>query len=78
MREVAPRNRRESAVKRGDAKSFSDALWVLAVFAFWGAVFCLMFLFVALISRGRDDEETACDVPEPIPQAETASHAHLM
>lgn len=58
--------------------SFGDVLWVLAVFAFWGGVFCLMFFFVRLISRGRDVEETACDLPEPIPQAETASHAHLM
>ncbi|HEX5156227.1 MAG TPA: hypothetical protein VFW17_03325 [Ktedonobacterales bacterium] len=58
--------------------SFGDVLWVLAVFAFWGGVFGLMFFFVALISRERDDEETACDVPEPIPQAEMASHAHLI
>jgi len=58
--------------------SFGDVLWVLAVFAFWGGVFCLMFFFVRLISGGRDGEETTCDLPEPTPQAETASHAHLM
>jgi hypothetical protein len=56
--------------------SFSDVLWVLAVIAFWGGVFCLMFLFVRLISRGRDDEETACDLPsDTISPADTSMHA---
>jgi hypothetical protein len=45
--------------------SFGDVLWVLAVFAFWGFVFCLMFYFVSLISRGRDSEETECELPAP-------------
>jgi hypothetical protein len=60
--------------------SFGDVLWVLAVFAFWGGVFGLMYLFVWLISRGRDEEETACDLPEPNAQTETATqaHAHLI
>ncbi|HEY7340849.1 MAG TPA: hypothetical protein VH591_08210 [Ktedonobacterales bacterium] len=56
--------------------SFGDVLWVLAVFAFWGGVFCLMFFFVALISRGRDDEETACELPsETASSADTTMHA---
>ena len=53
-----------------------DSLWVLVVFAFWAGLFGLMFLFVALISRGRDDEETACDLPsETASSADTAMHA---
>jgi hypothetical protein len=53
-----------------------DSLWVLAIFAFWGVLFGLMFLFVALISRGRDDEETACDLPsETVSSVDTAMHA---
>jgi hypothetical protein len=53
-----------------------DVLWVLAVFAFWGFVFCLMFLFVRLISRGRDGEETTCEVPQPMASpVDTAGHA---
>lgn len=72
MRRVTPRERRESAMGKGNAMSFGDVLWVLAVFAFWGGVFSLMFLFVRLISRGRDDEETACDLPS---QTDAASHA---
>lgn len=76
MRGVAPRHRRESAVRMGDAMSFGDVLWVLAVFAFWGLVFCLMFLFVSLISRGRDNEETACELPSPtVSQTDIATHA---
>lgn len=57
--------------------SFGDVLWVLAVFAFWGLVFGLMFLFVGLISRGRDNEETACELPSPMmaTRTDTASHA---
>ena len=56
--------------------SFGDVLWVLAVFAFWGGVFCLMFFFVALISRGRDDEETACELPtETASPTDTTMHA---
>jgi hypothetical protein len=39
------------------------SLWVLGVFAFWGLVFVLMIYFCALISRGRDGEETTCDLP---------------
>ena len=42
----------------------SDVLWVLAVFGFWAFVFVLMFSFVWLISRGRDNEETVCDLPD--------------
>lgn len=41
-----------------------DVLWVLAVIAFWAFVALLMFTFVRLISRGRDNEETVCDVPK--------------
>jgi len=56
--------------------SFGDVLWVLAVFAFWGLVFGLMYFFVALISRGRDSEETACELPSAMAsQTETATHA---
>lgn len=57
--------------------SFGDVLWVLAVFAFWGGVFGLMYYFVRLISRGRDNEETACDLPEPSAQTEAASRPHV-
>jgi hypothetical protein len=45
--------------------AFGDVLAVLGVVAFWGLVFALMFLFVALISRGRDGEETVCELPAP-------------
>lgn len=56
--------------------SFGDVLWVLAVFAFWGGVFVLMFYFVSLISRGRDGEETVCDLPmETASPMEASSHA---
>lgn len=55
-----------------------SSLWALAVMAFWGFVFCLMFYFVWLIARGRDSEEAACDLPEPTPQSDAASHAHLI
>lgn len=52
------------------------ALWVLAVFAFWGLVFGLMILFSGLISRGRDNEETACELPTPTTsQTDASSHA---
>ncbi|HET9980285.1 MAG TPA: hypothetical protein VFQ32_07570 [Ktedonobacterales bacterium] len=39
------------------------SLWVLGVMAFWGLVFVLMIYFCFLISRGRDGEETECDLP---------------
>ena len=39
------------------------SLWVLGVMAFWGVVFLLMIYFSALISHGRDGEETTCDLP---------------
>ncbi|HEX6543169.1 MAG TPA: hypothetical protein VF040_15540 [Ktedonobacterales bacterium] len=56
--------------------SFGDVLGVLGVFAFWGLVFGLMVLFSALISRGRDGEETVCDLPAPATsQTETSGHA---
>ncbi len=41
-----------------------DVLWVLAVVSFWAFVFVVMFSFVWLISRGRDNEETVCELPE--------------
>ncbi len=56
--------------------SFGDVLWVLAVFAFWGGVFVLMFYFVWLISRGRDGEETTCELPESTMRADTTTQAH--
>lgn len=54
--------------------SFGDVLWVLAVFAFWGLVFGLMVLFTGLISRGRDGEETTCELPSAT-ATDTATHA---
>ena len=39
-------------------------IFVLAVVAFWALVFCLMMLFIRMISRGRDNEEVACDVTD--------------
>jgi hypothetical protein len=41
-----------------------DVLWVVAVFAFWALVFVMMFSFVWLISRGHDNEETVCELPD--------------
>ena len=41
-----------------------DVLWTLAVIGFWALVFVVMFSFVWLISRGRDNEETACELSE--------------
>ncbi|HEU5348385.1 MAG TPA: hypothetical protein VFU63_07210 [Ktedonobacterales bacterium] len=56
--------------------TFGDVLWVLAVFAFWGLVFALMVLFSGLISRGRDNEEKACDLPSvATSQTDTVTHA---
>lgn len=73
--DATPHFRRESAIKKGNAMSPGDVLWVLAVFAFWALVFCLMFLFVSLISRGRDGEETTCEVPQPTPSpVDTTGH----
>lgn len=40
-----------------------DVLWVVAVIGFWALVFVMMFTFVWLIARGRDNEETVCDLP---------------
>jgi len=42
-----------------------DVLWVVAVIGFWALVFVLMFTFVRLIARGRDNEETVCELPDP-------------
>lgn len=41
-----------------------DVLWVVVVFGFWALVFVLMFSFVWLISRGHDNEETVCELPD--------------
>ena len=41
-----------------------DALWAVVVIGFWALVFVVMFSFVWLISRGRDNEETVCELPE--------------
>ena len=54
------------------------SLWALGVFAFWGLVFVLMVYFCFLISRGRDGEETTCDLPESAatpPDTTTTTHA---
>lgn len=39
-------------------------IFVVLVVAFWAFVFCLMMFFIRLISRGRDNEEVACDVTD--------------
>ncbi len=44
-----------------------DVLWALVVIGFWAFVFVVMFSFVWLISRGRDNEETVCELPKPSP-----------
>jgi hypothetical protein len=41
-----------------------DVLWALVVIGFWAFVFVVMFSFVWLISRGRDNEETVCELPD--------------
>jgi hypothetical protein len=47
--------------------TMGDVLWVLVVIGFWMFVGVLMVVFIRIISRSHDDEETVCDVPEPIP-----------
>jgi hypothetical protein len=51
-------------VRGWQAMELGDVLWVVAVIGFWALVFVLMFSFVWLISRGHDDEETVCELPE--------------
>ena len=38
--------------------------WVLAVVGFWALVFVVMFSLVWWSARGRDDEETVCELPD--------------
>jgi hypothetical protein len=47
--------------------SMGDVIWVLVVIAFWMGVGLLVVSLIRVFASSHDNEETMCELPEPMP-----------
>src|SRR5262249_54383193 len=62
--------------KGWQAMQLGDLLLALAVIGFWALGFVLVFTFVWLISRGRDNEEMVCPLSDSSSILAASSQTH--